>query len=116
MTEVTFTKPDVAVTDANHHSHAAALNTNVTVEARVHLLNAIGDKSDTRRILLKAAAGAGKSYAIKQLVADAVGAPRCLRVAVTAFQNRQLWPLTEDLGEVLGKNSVCLLVEESTTR
>ena len=49
--------------------------------------------AELERILLKAAAGAGKSYVLKQLVADAVDHPTCLRVAVIAFQNRQLWPL-----------------------
>ena len=32
------------------------------------------------RILLKAAAGAGKSFALKRLVAEAVDHPRCDRV------------------------------------
>ena len=50
---------------------------------------------EIERILLKAAAGAGKSYVLKRLVADAVDHVDCARVAVIAFQNRQLWPLAQ---------------------
>src|SRR5262249_38392885 len=33
----------------------------------------------------------------------------CVRVAVTAFQNRQVWPLAKSLASRLGSEQVCLL-------
>lgn len=113
MTELTFTNPVDDVRSADHHGEAADLNARVVDEASGELLNALAGKSETERILLKAAAGAGKSYAIKQLVADAVGSPRCLRVGVTAFQNRQLHPLADGLADLIEPASVCLFVAKN---
>lgn len=109
---VSFKEPEEVAPEGNHHGVAAALNSEVTEAASRELLDALNGTSQTERILLKAAAGAGKSFAIKRLVSDAVDSPRCLRVAVTAFQNRQLWPLAEDLGAALGKDAVCLFTAE----
>lgn len=105
--DVSFKDPENVAPKGNHHGAAAVLNSQVTEAASKELLDTLAGKSETERILLKAAAGAGKSYAIKRLVADALDSPRCLRVGVTAFQNKQLHPLAEDLGETLGKESVC---------
>ena len=68
-------------------------NAAVAEEAIGQLRDALSGSTDIERILLKAAAGAGKSYVLKKLVADAIEHPTCLRVGVIAFQNRQLWPL-----------------------
>src|SRR5699024_7716460 len=76
--------------------------------AKGQLLDALNGSSDVQRILLKAAAGAGKSFLLRGLVRDAIAQPQCLRVAVTAFQNRQLWPLAAALGDELGRHSVWL--------
>ncbi|MGD9525458.1 MAG: AAA family ATPase [Pseudonocardia sp.] len=65
------------------------------------------------RILIKAAAGAGKSYVLKRLVAEAVEHPSCTRVAVVAFTNKQVHPLATALGQALGKDRVCLFVADS---
>ena len=74
----------------------------------MQLRDALSGSAAIERLLLKAAAGAGKSYVLKQLVADAVGHQRCLRVAMIAFQNRQLWPIAASLGKTLGNDRVCL--------
>lgn len=105
---VRFTPPSLLVKDAYHHSRAAAQNEAAAKFAKGELLDALNGSSDVQRILLKAAAGAGKSFLLRGLVRDAIAQPHCLRVAVTAFQNRQLWPLAASLGAELGKNSVCL--------
>jgi hypothetical protein len=42
-------------------------------------------------------------------VVDALAHPACVRVAVTAFQNRQVWPLAKSLASRLGSEQVCLL-------
>ena len=107
---VHFDPPQDTLADARHHAEAAAGNAQTAAEASGVLLNALSGESDIQRILLKAAAGAGKSYVLKKLVADAVNHPQCERVAVIAFQNRQLWPLAADLGAVLGRDQVCLFV------
>lgn len=104
-----FTPPRIASGSAVHHARAAAHNAAVAQEASGQLLDALSGSVGLERILLKAAAGAGKSYVLKQLVVDAVAHPRCVRVAVVAFQNRQLWPIAESLGQTLGADRVCLL-------
>lgn len=103
-----FTPPTAVATSAYHHSRAAAENEAAAKFAKGQLLDALNGSSDVQTILLKAAAGAGKSYVLKQLVQDAIVQPQCLRVAVTAFQNRQLWPLAEALGTAIGKDKVYL--------
>ena len=105
---VSFTPPTLVATDAYHHSRAASQNEAAAKFAKGQLLDALNGSSDVQRILLKAAAGAGKSFLLRGLVRDAIAQPKCLRVAVTAFQNRQLWPLAASLGDELGKNAVCL--------
>lgn len=105
---VHFTPPASAVEEAYHHSRAAAENEAAAKFAKGQLLDALNGSSKVATILLKAAAGAGKSYVLKQLVQDAIAQPQCLRVAVTAFQNRQLWPLAEALGKAIGKDAVYL--------
>lgn len=105
---VTFAPPLAAVDEAHHHSRAAAENEAAAKLAKGQLLDALNGSSDLQRILLKAAAGAGKSFLLRGLVQDAIAQPQCLRVAVTAFQNRQLWPLAESLGNAIGKAEVVL--------
>lgn len=85
----------------------------VAQAASGQLLDALSGSTGLERILLKAAAGAGKSYVLKRLVAEVVGHQRCLRVAVIAFQNRQLWPIATALGEKLGRQSVCLFAAKA---
>ena len=81
------------------------------------LRDALSGTAGIERILLKAAAGAGKSYVLKQLVADAVDHHGCARASRSiAFQNRQLWPIAASLGETLGKERVCLFVEQGPLR
>ena len=105
---LTFTSPPIVATDAVHHSRAASQNEAAAKFAKGQLLDALNGSSDVQRILLKAAAGAGKSFLLRGLVRDAIAQPQCLRVAVTAFQNRQLWPLAASLGEEIGKDAVWL--------
>src|SRR3954447_6555394 len=105
---ITFTPPLEPAQPAIHHARAAARNAAVAEEAIGQLRDALSGSTDLERILLKAAAGAGKSYVLKKLVADAIEHPRCLRVGVIAFQNRQLWPVAASLGKTIGKDKVCL--------
>ena len=106
--------PNVSESNSVHHARAAALNTAVADEAIGQLREALSGTTHIEKILLKAAAGAGKSHVLKSLVADAVTNPRCLRVAVIAFQNRQLWPISSSLGRTLGKGKVCLLASKDS--
>mgnify|MGYP000459838033 CR=1 FL=1 len=105
---VAFLPPSYVATEAYHHSRAASQNEAAAKFAKGQLLDALNGSSDVERILLKAAAGAGKSFLLRGLVRDAIAQPQCLRVAVTAFQNRQLWPLAASLGKELGKDHVYL--------
>lgn len=105
---ITFTQPLEPAGPAIHRARAAARNAAVAEEAIGQLRDALSGSTDLERILLKAAAGAGKSYVLKKLVANAIEHPRCLRVAVIAFQNRQLWPIAASLGKTISKDKVCL--------
>jgi len=106
--------PNISESNSLHHARAAARNAAVADEAIGQLRDALSGTSSIEKILLKAAAGAGKSYVLKRLVADAVTHPRCLRVAVIAFQNRQLWPIASSLGQTLGNGNVCLLASKDS--
>lgn len=105
---IEFTPPVVLSESDVHHARAHAQNAAVADAAIGQLRDALSGTTDVERILLKAAAGAGKSFVLKRLVADAVDHPRCERVAVIAFQNRQLWPIAASLGKTLGADRVCL--------
>lgn len=105
---VTFTPPLAPIVEAHHHARAVSENEATAKFAKGQLLDALNSTSDTQRILLKAAAGAGKSFLLRGLVQDAITQPQCRRVAVTAFQNRQLWPLAASLGDEIGKQHVYL--------
>ncbi|MFD7841386.1 hypothetical protein ACFV4K_00400 [Nocardia sp. NPDC059764] len=105
---ITFTPPSLVATNAYHHSRAASQNETAAKLAKGQLLDALDGSSDVQRILLKAAAGAGKSFLLRGLIRDSIAQPQCLRAAVTAFQNRQLWPLASSLGNELGKDTVYL--------
>jgi hypothetical protein len=109
---VDFRPPLDPAVDAVHHARAAAQNAAVAEDAIGQLRDALSGATELRRILLKAAAGAGKSYVLKRLVADAIEHPKCLRVGVIAFQNRQIWPLAASLGAIIGKDAVCLFVSQ----
>ncbi len=74
------------------------------------LRDALSGAAPVDRILLKAAAGAGKSFVLRRLVGDAVEHPSCTRVAIVAFTNKQIHPLATSLGKTLGKDRVCLFV------
>lgn len=95
-----------------HHTDAARGNEEVTTEAIDKMLDVLRGHSDTKRILLKAAAGAGKSFALKSMVATAIDSPLCKRVGVVAFANKQLFPLAEDIGNKIGREDVCLYVSK----
>ncbi|MBD3926092.1 AAA family ATPase [Nocardioides cavernae] len=109
----TFTPPAETATGV-HHAAAAAGNTAVAIEASAALQAALAGTSDHRRVLLKAAAGAGKSFALKRLVQDAVAHERCSRVAIIAFTNKQIHPLAVDIAKAIGKDYVCIFVKKGT--
>ncbi|HEY0935201.1 MAG TPA: hypothetical protein VGD91_15835, partial [Trebonia sp.] len=110
---ITFAPPLAPAAPAVHHAGAAARNACVAAEARARLRGRLSGVTETKRILLKAAAGAGKSFVLKNLVIDAIEHPRCLRVAVIAFQNRQLWPIAASLGAAIGQQRVCLFASRA---
>ncbi|NHD18325.1 MULTISPECIES: AAA family ATPase [unclassified Actinopolyspora] len=110
---VEFCQPEPRGADRVHHHRAAAGNTAVAEEAAGVLRSALSGTASLDRILLKAAAGAGKSHVLKKLVAEAVGHPECSRVAVIAFTNKQVHPLAAALGRSLGPERVCLSVSKA---
>ena len=110
---VTFTAPLAPPAEGAHHAAAAAGNAAAAAEASRVLSDALSGTAPIDRILLKAAAGAGKSYVLKRLVGDALAHPRCLRVAIVAFTNKQTHPLAASLGKVLGRDRVCLRVSKA---
>lgn len=109
MSAIDFTDPVDGVIDGKHHSAAAIGNVDVTSSAISALRDALEGTAPYERILLKAAAGAGKSYALRRMVADATSHVNCSRIGVTAFANKQVYPLATELGRMLGKDVVCLM-------
>ncbi|SDP03154.1 AAA domain-containing protein [Actinopolyspora xinjiangensis] len=107
---VEFSRPDPPAADRVHHDRAAVGNAVVADEAVGVLRGALSGTAPVDRLLLRAAAGAGKSFVLKRLVADAVEHPACSRVAVIAFTNKQVHPLAASLGGMLGRERVCLFV------
>lgn len=112
MADLVFSDPTVELGVSRHHGEAAIGNVDVTTQAIAALRDALSGDADYERILLKAAAGAGKSYALRRMVSDALSEPECTRVGVTAFANKQVFPLALELGKMLGRGRVCLLVAE----
>ncbi|WP_144720141.1 AAA family ATPase [Agrococcus jejuensis] len=104
-----FTAPIDSATSDTHHHEAAILNDIVADEASAELQLMLAGGSPMQRMLLKASAGAGKSYALKRLVVEAAQHARCRRVAITAFTNKQVRPLAIALGQSLGRDRVALL-------
>ena len=104
-----FRPPLVVAAGSKHHDDAAALNDRVSDEASGELSEMLSGTSPMQRILLKASAGAGKSYALKRLVVEATQHADGRRVAITAFTNKQVQPLAVSVGESLGRDSVALL-------
>lgn len=107
---LTFQPPSVQLTDARHHAAAAAANLAAAQRGLEALHDALSGTTTTEKVLLRAAAGAGKSYALVRMVQDALSHPQCARVAVTAFANKQVFPLAGDLGKALGPDKVCLFM------
>lgn len=105
-----FTLPELFDDDGNHHAHAASRNAAVATVALAELEAVLDGTQTWKRLLLEAAAGAGKSYLLKDMVAGALDHPRCGRVAVVAFTNRQIIPLARSLGQRLGADQVCLRI------
>jgi AAA domain len=107
---VKFAEPQDRADGEFHHARAVAANAAVVDEAEGALRDALSGSASLERILLKAAAGAGKSFALRRLVAHAVKHPKCSRVAVVAFTNKQTHALAAPLGKKLRKRRVCLFV------
>ncbi|WP_024796482.1 AAA family ATPase [Tomitella biformata] len=108
-------RPDSTASPAVHHGAAAAGNARAADRASAALRQALAGESSTERVLLKAAAGAGKSFVLRRLVAEALEevGPACSRVAIVAFTNKQIYPLATALGKELGKDRVCLFVAKA---
>ncbi len=109
---IEFEQPTAIAGDAVHHSSAAQGNAAVAEQAVGALRDALSGDNAYTRFLLKAAAGAGKSFVLKRLVGDIITHSLVDRVAVIAYTNRQLFPLAEALGKTLGKDKVCLFLAE----
>lgn len=104
-----FRGPLVVATGNAHHEDAAALNDAVSDDASRELTDMLSGTSPMERILLRASAGAGKSYALKRLIVEATQHAHGRRVAVTAFTNKQVQSLAISVGETLGRDAVALL-------
>lgn len=98
--------------DTRHHAAAVSANVIAAQETTAALMGVLNGTADYDKILLRAAAGAGKSYALVQMVAEALANPNCQRVAVAAFANKQVFPLARRLGQGHGQDKVCLFVSE----
>lgn len=109
MKTISFHPPISVAVGAKQHSAAAIGNIEVTTAAIAAMRDALEGVEPYERVLLKAAAGAGKSYALRRMVAEASRHPNCTRTGVTAFANKQVYPLAAELGKALGKDSVCLM-------
>jgi hypothetical protein len=110
---IVFTTPASDARDARHHADAAKGNIDAAAAAISELSRLLDGADDRSKILLRAAAGAGKSYALRRMVKEALDHPYCSRVAVTAFANKQVFPLAGDLGKELGAERVCLFIADS---
>jgi len=115
MADLTFTLSVADELSANHHDGAATGNAVAGEGALEALSDALTGRLELQRILLRAAAGAGKSFILKRMVAEALEQPLCARVGVIAFANKQVYPLAADLGESLGRDRVCLWVSKKRT-
>ena len=111
--KIIFSPPAVTLGDSTHHSLAAAGNIRVADQAITQLRSSLNGTSEKQTLLLKAAAGAGKSYVLRKLVADAIQQPQCVRVLVIAFTNKQIWTLADALGKEIGKGKVYLYSSKS---
>ncbi|MDZ5446065.1 hypothetical protein U2F26_25585 [Micromonospora sp. 4G57] len=109
---ITFSTPAASADDALHHEEAAKGNIEAAQRAISALSAALSGAADYDKILLRAAAGAGKSYALVRMVREGLDHANCTRVAVTAFANKQVFPLAGDLGKALGAAKVCLFVAQ----
>ncbi|MDN5852065.1 MAG: AAA family ATPase [Actinomycetia bacterium] len=107
---VEFAPPSCPAVDGRHHADAAAGNAAVAQDAIDVLRDAMSGSAPVDRVLLKAAAGAGKSFVLRRLVADAVAYRPGMRIVVVAFANKQIHPLAAALGAELGQDRVCLFV------
>lgn len=110
MTAIEFRAGALVPDDARHHGQAVAANVIAASEATAALMGALNGVEAYDKVLLRAAAGAGKSVALVQMVGEALANPNCLRVAVTAFANKQVIPLARRLGSAYGTAAVCLFV------
>ncbi len=109
--ELVFQQPLAEQHESPHHASAAAGNTEAA-DAAIAALRSALTGSPIERVLLKAAAGAGKSFALARMVGDALEQSTCSRVGITAFANKQLFPLAEAIGNQLGRDAVCLYVSK----
>ena len=100
--------------DGKFHAEAAAGNAAAADAAIATLIDALDGTAPVDRVLLKAAAGAGKSYALRRMVKEAIEDGRATRVAVVAFTNKQIHPLAVSLGKELGKDNVCIFVKKGS--
>src|SRR3954468_22976113 len=107
---ISFTSPFHEVIGERHHASAAAGNFAAAEQAVVALADALSGVGEHDKILLRAAAGAGKSFALVRMVKEALEHQACSQVAITAFANKQVFPLAGRLGDELGADRVCLFV------
>lgn len=110
---ISFGTPAASSESASHRETAVAANLEASRQASAALSDALSGREAYRRILVRAAAGAGKSVALVRMVSEALAHSACTRVVVAAFANKQVFPLAEDLGKELGADEVCLFVAES---
>ncbi len=111
-TTIAFSPPVFPPASSVHHGQAATANAAVGEGAIGVLRDVLSGDASYERLLLKAAAGAGKSHVLRRMVVNAVSHPRCARVAIVAFTNKQVQALATPLGEALSRDEVCLFVSK----
>ena len=114
VTTIQFDPPAAPAAEGTFHGDAARRNAEVSQRATERLLEAIAGTAPIDRVLLKAAAGAGKSYALRHMVTRAVTDGGARRVAIVAFTRKQTYPLAVGLAKALDKDSVCLFVAKDS--
>jgi hypothetical protein len=107
-----FAPPTAPTASGKVHAAAAAGNTLAADAAIAAVVDALTGVAPIDRVLLKAAAGAGKSYALRRMVKEALESGAASRVAVVAFTNKQTHPLAVSLGKALGHDRACLFVKK----
>lgn len=108
---VTFSASLASAADARQYGEAAAGNIAAAGSSIKSLSDVLRAAAGYDKILLRAAAGAGKSYALVRMVKEALDRRHCSRRR-HRLRRQASFPLAERLGAELGTQRVCLFVAQ----